>query len=406
VDRPQEESGNIADDVRWRLKGKKALLVFCSLELGGAERQGLQLARYLKEQGCDVTVFSSLDGPGLVADFCDRLTIPYEVHRFLWPCRKKSLVRDAYHLWSAIRRLRPDVIIPYTTSPNVGCGLVWRWTRSKACVWGQRNVDCLRGDALERFAYSRASAIICNAKHEVHYLRQVLGASKAHVHVIHNGFELVSCELTRKQWREKLELDNDTIAAVMVANFRPQKDHQTLLRGWRSLRETLERVASFSVPPPQLLLAGAPQASYEKVYALSQELQLTDSVRFLGQVKDISGLLAASDIGVLCSTHEGLSNSLIEYMASGLPVVATDLPGNREVLGNDPLQPFCKSQDADDLAVRLMPFILNGERRLIAGKRNRQRASEHFSTQAMCASMASVIAGLVDPPRSVAKAKR
>lgn len=391
--------------MKYVLKGKSALFCFCSLELGGAERQGLYLARYLKAHGCDITVFSTLGGPGLVAEFCDQLAIPYQVHRFLWPCRKTSLVRDGFRLWRAIRRLQPDVIIPYTTSPNVGCGLVWRGTPAGACIWGQRNVDCLHGDALERFAYRGASAIICNAEHEVQYLQKMLGDAKSAVHVIHNGLDLPSAELTRNQWREKLKLRNDAIVAVMVANFRPQKDHQTLLYAWQKLKESCRDVSNFR-GSPQLLLAGAPQMSYAKVGALAQDLELSDSVRFLGQIEDISGLLAASDIGVLCSTREGLSNSLIEYMASGLPVVATDLPGNLEALGDDPMQPFCKPYDADALAARLLSFILSAERRRLAGERNRKRAAEHFSIHSMCQAMARVIAGLLEPAGVVTKARR
>lgn len=384
--------------MKGNLKNKKALFCFWSLELGGAERQGLHLARYLNEQGCDVTVFSCVSGAGLVSEICDRLMIPYAVHRFLWPCRKTSLLRDGYRLWRAIRRLDPDIVIPYTTPPNVGCGLVWRWTSAKACIWGQRNVNQneLTGHWIERLAYRRSSAVICNATHMVDHLARILGEPEAPVHVIPNGIELAPCVKSREEWRTELRIGRDSIAVILVANFRPVKDHATLIRAWRKVLDTIPD----TVATPTLLLAGAQQFSYQDAHALTHELGLSDSVQLLGQVKDVSGLLAASDIGVLCSTHEGLSNSLIEYMASGLPVVATDLPGNREALGEDPLQPFCKPQDANNLAVCLQTMVLDAERRLRAGERNRQRAAEHFSIQAMCKSTAGVITDLIAPVKT------
>jgi len=114
-------------------------------------------------------------------------------------------------------------------------------------------------------------------------------------------------------------------------------------------------------------------------------------VHLNAMVKDVSGLLAASDIGVLSSVHEGLSNAILEYMASGLPVVATDLPANREALGEDPRQPFCRPGDSDLLADQLRVLIDNEWLRREVGERNRLRASSEFSISAMCRSSATLI---------------
>lgn len=374
-----------------QLRGKRILFVFCSLELGGAERQGMHLARYLKSLGCDVRVWGNL-GPGLVEEQCNDAGIPWAIHRFLWPCRKSSLVRDGWRVLRALRRERPDVILAYTTWPNVGCGLTWRWSPAKVCIWGQRNVNCLRGDAVERFAYRRVSAVVCNAEHMVDYLRQTLGETRAPVSVIHNGIKLAPCIKTRATWRQELGIGKDTTVATMVANFRPQKDHPTLLHAWRKVLATISQGQT----QPRLVLAGVPQQSYDAVHELAGNLDLLDTVSFLGQVKDVSGLLAASDIGVLTSTHEGLSNAILEYMASGLPVVATDLPGNREVLDNDPQQPFCERGDPDSLARRLQVLLHDRNLRQKLGARNRQRASVEFSIDRMCEKTVSIIGELLD----------
>lgn len=169
------------------LAGKRILFVFCSLELGGAERQGMHLASYLKSLGCDVRVWGNLAGLGLVVEKCNDAGIPWAIHRFLWPCRKSSLLRDGWCVLRALRRERPDVILTYTTWPNVGCGLTWRWSPAKVCIWGQRSVNDLQGHPVERFAYRRVSAVVCNADHQVNYLRQTLGETRAPVSVVHNG---------------------------------------------------------------------------------------------------------------------------------------------------------------------------------------------------------------------------
>jgi glycosyltransferase involved in cell wall biosynthesis len=301
-------------------------------------------------------------------------------------------MRDSWKMVRALRQERPDVILPYTTWPNVGCGLVWGWTPAKVCIWGQRNINNLRGDVVERFAYRRVSAVICNATHEVDYLRRTLGETPAPVSVVHNGLDPAPPGKTRAEWRAGLGIANDATVATMVANFRPQKDHPTLLHAWRKVLATLPKGQT----RPRLLLAGAPQTSYKAVFELANKLELLDTVSILGQVKDISGLLAASDIGVLSSTHEGLSNALIEYMGSGLPIVATDVLGNREVIGDDPQQLCCKPRDADGFAAGLRTVLGNPTLRQKLGARNQQRASAEFSVDVMCRKTASIIAGFLD----------
>jgi glycosyltransferase involved in cell wall biosynthesis len=358
----------------------KALLVFPGPELGGAERQGMHLARNLKSQGCEVHVWSTLSGHGRVVEECAAENIPWAAHRFLWPCRKSSLVRDGLHLMRALRRLRPDVIVSYTTSPNVGCGLFWRFTPAKVCIWGQRNTSDLRGDRIERLAFRQVSAVVCNAAHEVEYLEKTLGKSKIPIHVVSNGLAPAPIAKTRQAWRSDLNIPQNAVVAVMLANFRPQKDHTTLLNAWAGMLKD----ANPDQPRPCLVLAGAPQFTFQEVRQLAEELKIIDTIRFPGQVHDVSGLLAACDIGVLISKREGLSNAVLEYMAAGLPVITTDLPGNREALGDGSENAFCLPENSNDLAERLLRLMLNPDARYVMGEQNRQRAEIRFSIEAMC----------------------
>jgi len=163
------------------LAGKRFLFFLPALELGGAERQALHLACHLKRLGCDVQVWGN-SGPGLAADQCDEAGIPWAVHPSTWPCRKRNMVRFVWRVLQTVRALRqerPDVILAYCPRPCISCGLAWRSSLAKLFIWGQRDCDDLRGDAVERFAYRRASAVICNAAHEIDYLRRTLGETCA-----------------------------------------------------------------------------------------------------------------------------------------------------------------------------------------------------------------------------------
>src|SRR5206468_3348910 len=96
-------------------------------------------ARYLKsEQRADVQVWGTMGAPGRVAALCDEYGIPWRVVPLPWVPgrfkRPKSLAAFARRL----RQARPAVILPYMEMPNLVCGLVWRWTGARLCVWNQR----------------------------------------------------------------------------------------------------------------------------------------------------------------------------------------------------------------------------------------------------------------------------
>jgi glycosyltransferase involved in cell wall biosynthesis len=290
-------------------------------------------------------------------------------------------------LWQGLRRERPDIILSYTTWPNIGCGLVWRWSPAKVCIWGQRDVAPFKGHWVERFAYRGASAVICNAAHEMGHLNRSLGETSASMHLVHNGIHLAPPRKTRSQWRAELGMPDDVPVAAMLANLRSDKDHATLLHAWRRVMDSLASPEA----TPRLVLAGAHQESFADVKSLVSKLSLSNSVCLPGQVDDVAGFLSACDVGILCTRAEGLSNAVLEYMACGLPVVATDIPGNREALGDHADEQLCEAGDAVSLADKLQTLLRAPELRKALGARNRQRAAETFSIEAMCRSMSAVI---------------
>lgn len=121
------------------LTGRRIVFVLGNLELGGAERQALILARYLsKREQAQVEVWG-FNKSGPVADIC-------EAHGLAWrviPCsfsesgvdRPRALVT----VGRALRQTKPDILLPYTFGPNLVCGLVWKWTGARGCVWNQRD---------------------------------------------------------------------------------------------------------------------------------------------------------------------------------------------------------------------------------------------------------------------------
>ena len=371
------------------LKGKKVLFVLCGFDLGGAERQALHLARYLKGLDSEVRVWGHhhrYRGPELVIDSCKAAGIPWAEYKFRWPCGKLALICDAWRLLFGLWRERPDVILSYTTWPNVGCGLVWSWSPAKVFIWGQRDLAPLKNNWIVRLAYRRASTIICNAAHEINHLSRSIGETKVPIHVVHNGIKLASPKLTRSQWRQNLDIPEDAFVATMLANLRTDKDYLTLLHSWRKVLDT-----SSTINIPRLILAGALQEASFDVQKIISGLSLSDSVILTGQINDVAGFLSSCDIGILSTRAEGLPNAILEYMTCGLPVIATDIPGNREALGDNFDEQLYIPGDAENLAVKLHELIRFQKLRNKLGINNQIRAKKKFPILKMCERMTSII---------------
>src|SRR2546423_1609424 len=269
-----------------------------------------------------------------------------------------------------LRELRPDILLPYTLSPNVVCGLIWKWTGARVCVWNQRDEGIARlNSRLERRAVQRIPQFISNSHQGARFLIDKLNVSPSKVRVIENGIECLAPKMNRSMWRDYLQIDDQCFVACMVANLHNHKDHRTLLMAWRSVVTALEASGRRAV----LILAGRYDDSYQSLIALSDELDINHSIRFIGQVSDIPGLLSAVDLSVFSSRSEGCPNGVLESMAAGLAVAGTNTEGIKEAVGPAGKQFLASPGDAEALAEIILK--LSGDPALCSmiGAENRKR---------------------------------
>src|ERR1051325_11735599 len=241
------------------MKSRRVLFVLGNLELGGAERQALILAKYLREQA-DVEIWG-FNHSGPVAEICAQHSIPSRVV----PLQQPSDIRDFVRL---LRETRPDILLPYTLLPNVACGLVWQRTGARLCVWNQRDEGIFQLNAKwQHRAAQLTPQFIANSHGCARYLIDDLHVNPAKIRVIPNGIELAPPQSDRRTWRARLDLDDTTFVACMIANLHANKDHATLLKAWRLVVNTLNQRAV-------LVLAGRHYGAYESLVHLTNELDL------------------------------------------------------------------------------------------------------------------------------------
>jgi glycosyltransferase involved in cell wall biosynthesis len=376
---------------REMLRGLKILFVFGCLDLGGSERQGLHLARYLKATcDADVHVLALSSKPGRVSELCDEYGIPWQGMALHWSRLWPHRILELYRFLDRLKQLSADVLLPYYSLPNTICGLVWKKSSALACIWNQRDHGLLlTRDTWHKAAVRNISTFIANSECGKDFLQHTYGLSDERVQIIHNGISLPRPIADRQQWRDRLGLSSNDFAACMLANLGPYKDHQSLVLAWQIIAE---RAASTQQKAVLLLAGRGDDARTAGLKRLIDERGLADNVRLIGMVNDISGLLHASDIYIHSSLTEGSPNAILEAMAAGLPVVGTDIPGIREAVGPEGTAYLTQVGDYHGMAETIKTLMDDVALRNNYGMTLKARVETNFSMEQMCSASARVIA--------------
>lgn len=170
--------------------------------------------------------------------------------------------------------------------------------------------------------------------------------------------------------RDRLRIPPESTAVACVANLRPVKDHRTLLRSVAALRDRH--------PDLVLLLAGQGEEE-DALRALAAEIGISHSVRFLGSMEDTVPLLHACDALALASVSESLPNAVMEGLACGLPVAATNVGGVPELLEGRPFGRMAPPSNPEALATAIDEVFAGPVRDPAIRLAARNYAVENFS---------------------------
>lgn len=288
----------------------RVMHVISELGTGGAEALVVELARRGADAGWHCAVASH---GGRRVDDLTAAKIPH-FHVAIARRTVRGFVAARMATARAFKTFKPDIVIAH----NVSATLVTRLARPRAPV-----LTVFHGVATSD--YRNAARILSFASDGVVVVSDAIGIGlqRAGLHgvdvtTIRNAVTPPDLG-SRSDARAELALPHGTPVALCLARMERPKRHDLLLDAWREL------------PGEQILLLagdGSQRAQLEQ-----QAYPLRDRVRFLGNRSDVPRLLAAADITVLISDSEGLPLAILESLAAGRPVVASDVGGVREVLG-------------------------------------------------------------------------
>jgi glycosyltransferase involved in cell wall biosynthesis len=256
-------------------------------------------------------------------------------------------------------------------------------------LWS-RGSSFSRSDRMVLRTYER---IVALAAIHADYLELQEGIDRERIAVINNGvdperFKPLESEEARARIRARLGLSIDHFVVTIVAALRPEKNHEMLLHAASLL-------LSDGTPYTFLIVGEGGEAG--KLQALAKELALGEAVRFFGRREDIPEILSVSDVSVLCShpVVETFPLSILESMASGVPVVATSVGSIPEMIEDETEGILVPSGSIAGLREAISRLERDPARRTAMGSRSRTKVMERFSEERMVRNYAELFRGMI-----------
>jgi len=374
------------------------LFIIDSFEQGGSERQALQLLRQLHTSGQCRVYLACLQDRGSLRAEADQLGLG-EIHEYaLTSFYDLNFARQIRRVVRFIKEKKIDVVHTHCFYTNI-FGMTGGFLgRVPARVTSKGETDGFRTPMqkrAERVAFRLAHRVIANC-HVVENQLIKEGVDPAKIIQHYNGLDMerlkVRPGLRKEEALAAFGLPADRRYISIVANLHnPVKDHPMFLRAAAHVRAR--------VPDAGFAIAGE-GGLMEGLRTLAAELRIEKDVFFIGRCDNVANLLFASDIGVLSSKAEGFANAILEYMAGGLPVVATDVGGAREAIAEDKTGYVVPSGDDLSMAARIIDLLNSPEQARAMGERGKLIVAEKFSCDRHLQNTLELYEELLAQPRS------
>lgn len=344
------------------MERRRIVFVMEDLCFGGTQRQTLQIARRLDRNTFDPVLLTLTGETDLDAEA--RESGLEVVH--MGGTREVDLLFFV-RLLHRLHNLKPDIIVPCTALPNIWARLWGRWLgfaerRAIAVVGTDRGGGALVRQ-YEKWLWNLCDHMICNSTELLDGL-MALGVPSDRVTYIPNGVDTFRFAPATPEPAARAP------HVVCVARLCEDKDHATLIRAFSTV---------FAACPRARLTMVGDGPWKEKVEALVSSSDAQYGISLLPGTADIRPHLASASIFALSSVREGQPNVLLEAMACGLPICATDVGGIPNLVEDGVNGLLCRAGDSDQLAANILRLInepaLAGE----MSRANRERAVRDFS---------------------------
>jgi sugar transferase (PEP-CTERM/EpsH1 system associated) len=342
--------------------------VIPSLRVGGLEKVVVRVIAHLSRRMWQAVVTLAPTGPvtELISDETLVLSLGDRHRPDRW---------NAIRMARLFRRLRPDIVHTRNWS-CIDAVVAARLAGVPIVIQGEHGRDAADPDGknwrrqrIRQLLSPLITEFVAVSRDLARWLVDEVRIPARKVHTIRNGVDtLLFSPHGRDDTRRALGIPEGSIAIGTVGRLDPVKDHPGLLRAF-------SRIASD--PRLQLFIAGGGPCQPDLAEE-ARSLGLARRVHFLGERDDVPRILPGFDIFVLPSLGEGMSNTILEAMATGLPVIATDVGGNPELVLHGVTGLLVEPRSTTSLAAALSRYVSDPALRDLHGRAGRARAESEF----------------------------
>ncbi len=287
------------------------------------------------------------------------------------------------------KEVNPHIVHTHSWGTLVEGVLAAKWARVPIIIHGEHGTfhKDFKRKWVQKIFFPLSDQILSVSALLADQLSRDLGLRRARILPILNGVDVQKFApdaAKRKQYRTQWGFGQNDVLIGTVGRPMKVKNHQLMIRALKHLRDQ-------GYPVHFVIVGDTPLRSLkDELVALAQSLGVADRVHFLGFQSDVPGYLNMFDIFVLPSLSEGCSNVIQEAMATGLPVVASRVGGNPELIEDGVTGLLFESNNTEALTAALRRLLDDTQTAETLGKNALRRARERFSLEKMVENYSAV----------------
>ena len=350
--------------------------------MGGAERNLLHILTHIDRKQFRISLYSFQFGPPITR-LLEQKNIKFvQIH---YPTTLQGLLKY-FALAREIRHQKINILHSFFEGSDIWGTLLAKLAAIPVVVSSKRDLGFSKNKKI-LMAYRLINPFVAKfisvseaVKHQVHRQEKV---NLEKIITIYNGVDINKFHKTNHKdvIKNELKLNAKSSIVGVLANIRPIKGLEYFIyaasKVVKEFPQTQFIVIGICIPGQENVIY------YNKLKSLVQELKLENKFFFLGGRSDIPEILSIMDVSVLPSLSEGFSNTVIESMAAGNPLVVTDVGGNSEAVVHGKTGFVVPSKDSDKLAEAISILLYNQKLAKTMGEAGRKRAEQIFSIETM-----------------------
>jgi glycosyltransferase involved in cell wall biosynthesis len=383
------------------MKQKIKIVYFIgSLRLGGAEKQVVELALGLDRSCYDVEICCINQG-GPMVESVRASGVPVRIIEVSLPYGKYN-PRSYIHAFKSLRRIyryikesKPDIIHGYLFTAYIVGILCGKWARVPVLISSRRSLGYFKQDKawrqiIENYINRKTDAILVNSNAVWDDVLKREKHCDGKVHLIYNGVDLEKFKPGRgdPEIRRQLRVNREDFVVGVVANLIYYKGHMEILDAAVLLKKEF--------PNLKFVFVGRDGGMQSRIEKNRDVLSLKNNVILAGSREDVHRIIPVFDILLLASHEEGFSNVLLEGMACGKPIVATDVGGNAESVLDGVTGFIVPPRNPVKMAEALKMLLCDPALREKFGKAGRSRMEEKFSLKKLLEEMDAFYRDILD----------